>query len=800
MRVKGVAATLVVAIALAGALVGSSDATVPGTQVILQGRIVDVHTDDFAAARSTNTYVLETTHGTYRLQLPGQDPQIPRTTTVDVEGVARGPDVSVAANQLAPAAGSRSLAAVTGAKKLAVILFTFSDDTTQPYTPDFARGIAFTNSTSVAAYYRDVSWGQLSLTGDVLGWYSIPDMSTSCNYEQWAADADQAAEAAGVDLSAYDYKAYGFPWVAACGWTGLADMPGTQSWLNGWQGMTLGSMAHELGHNLGSHHANSYNCTANGVRVALSTPSNCTSTEYGDPFSVMGSSSRYDQTNFSRASIGWLPMADTRDVSASGVYSLDAIEPTDPAGGVQAIRIKRDASTYLLLELREPYGTFDDFSPTAPVVNGVTIRIVPSYSTITQSQLVDTTPATSTYTDAALTVGQSITDPVSGVTITTLGIGPLGASVQISFSSGSDTQPPSTPSGLTATGTDASHAQLGWSASTDNVGVTGYRVYRGGAYVATTTSTSYTDGGLSAGTAYSYDVTAVDAAGNESAPSNTATATTPAAPVTDTTPPSAPTGLTATELDVNDVKFSWSPSIDNVGVTGYKVYRGGTYVATSTTTGYTDSGLKPNTSYSYYVTAVDAAGNASAHSATAGAKTTDAVAPGAPTGLTATETDVHHIALSWTGSTDNVGVTGYRIYRNGRLVKTVTSTSYTDSSLTPSTTYSYDVTARDAAGNESAASNTASATTLDTTPPTAPVLTAKVANTTNAALSWSASSDNVKVAGYYVYRNGALLATISAGTRSYTDKNAPSGTDTYVVVAFDAAGNVNQSNAVGLGF
>ena len=91
---------------------------------------------------------------------------------------------------------------------------------------------------------------------------------------------------------------------------------------------------------------------------------------------------------------------------------------------------------------------------------------------------------------------------------------------------GTDTTPPSVPSGLTISGTTASTAALTWTASTDNVGVTGYRVYRNGTQVGTATATGYTDTGLAASTAYSYTVAAVDAAGNVSAASAAVTGTT----------------------------------------------------------------------------------------------------------------------------------------------------------------------------------------------------------------------------------------------------------------------------------
>ena len=91
---------------------------------------------------------------------------------------------------------------------------------------------------------------------------------------------------------------------------------------------------------------------------------------------------------------------------------------------------------------------------------------------------------------------------------------------------GGDVVPPTPPAGLTVTGTTASSASLSWSASTDNVGVAGYRVYRDGMLRGSVPGLTYTDSGLTAATTYSYSVRAYDAAGLESGPSGTVTATT----------------------------------------------------------------------------------------------------------------------------------------------------------------------------------------------------------------------------------------------------------------------------------
>jgi chitodextrinase len=284
-----------------------------------------------------------------------------------------------------------------------------------------------------------------------------------------------------------------------------------------------------------------------------------------------------------------------------------------------------------------------------------------------------------------------------------------------------DTTSPSMPNGLNASAVAPSQINLSWSASTDNVAVTGYRVYRGGTLLATLGSaTTYQNTGLAGATTYSYTVQAYDGAGNMSAQTAAAIVTTPATP--DTTAPSTPGGLTANAVSTSQINLGWTASTDNVGVTGYRVYRGGTLLVTlGNVTSYQNTGLTAATTYSYTVQALDAAGNASGQSTAAVATTPaipDVIAPTTPTGLTATAVSSSQINLSWTASTDNVGVTGYRVYRGGTFLVTLGNvTTYQNTGLTASTTYSYNVDAIDAAGNASGISTAASATTSASTPP-----------------------------------------------------------------------------------
>ncbi|MBB5628288.1 glycosyl hydrolase family 18 protein [Sphaerisporangium krabiense] len=282
--------------------------------------------------------------------------------------------------------------------------------------------------------------------------------------------------------------------------------------------------------------------------------------------------------------------------------------------------------------------------------------------------------------------------------------------------SGTDTTAPSVPGNLRSTAKTANSVSLAWNASTDNVGVTGYLVYRGSTLVTTVTGTTYTDTGLTANTAYSYTVKARDAANNQSAASNAVSVTTDNTGGDDKTPPSAPGNLRSTAKSANSVSLAWNASTDNVGVTGYNVYRGGTLVTTVATTTFTDSGLTASTAYSYTVKARDAANNLSDASNTLSVTTDadgggDKTPPSAPGNLRSTGTTTSSVILAWNASTDNVGVTGYNVYRGGTLVTTVTGTTYTDTGLSADTTYTYTVKAKDAANNLSDASNQISATT-----------------------------------------------------------------------------------------
>ena len=364
-----------------------------------------------------------------------------------------------------------------------------------------------------------------------------------------------------------------------------------------------------------------------------------------------------------------------------------------------------------------------------------------SGSPCTFAQIATVGGATTTYSNTGLSPSTAYSYRVraqDGAPVPNLG--PYSNTATATTPAPPDTTPPSAPGTLTASAFSSTQIELAWQPATDDVGVTMYRIERcEGAgcsnftEIALGTSTNHMDVFLNASTTYRYRVGAEDAAQNRGAYSNTATATTPAPP--DTTPPSAPGTLTATAFSSTRIDLAWQPATDDSGaVAQYLIERCSGSPCTfaqfaivgGATTTYSNTGLSPSTAYSYRVRAEDAALHLGAYSNEASATTQappDTEPPSAPGTLSASALSASQIDLSWGPATDNVGVTQYRIERcqgSGcsifSEVATTSATSYSNSGLAASTTYSYRVRAEDATLHLGAYSNAANATTFNLGP------------------------------------------------------------------------------------
>ena len=404
-------------------------------------------------------------------------------------------------------------------------------------------------------------------------------------------------------------------------------------------------------------------------------------------------------------------------------------------------------------------------------------------------------------------------------------------SASVNMSTTADNLAPNKPTGVGAT--SASPVAVSWTAPADNpnpggVGVKGYNVYRctgtgctpstatapinGGTLVSGTT---YSDTTVSASTTYGYAITAVDNNLNEGAPSTTTAYATTPAPTCSANPsqPGTPAAGATTDQTIN---FSWAKSTASAGCTlsGYHIYQvnGSTYTLvtgasiTGTTTLTASIGsLTPNSSYVFAVEAFDSSGHTSDRTQAAAhitiATKPDTTLPTSPASLTASVVSSNQVSLTWPAGSDDVGVATYKIYRSDKpttAITTVTATAatsyaYTDSTAAPSTTYTYQVSALDGAGNESNPKTSSNAVTTPAatgTTPSAPTGTqAPVVATQSAQLTWTAPSGTVT--GYHIYIDGVLDTyskdnfTATGGTLSCL---APSVTYTVTVKAFNSAG------------
>jgi len=281
--------------------------------------------------------------------------------------------------------------------------------------------------------------------------------------------------------------------------------------------------------------------------------------------------------------------------------------------------------------------------------------------------------------------------------------------------------PPSSPSNLQGTVINCTQIDLTWQ---DNSGdETNFIVERKKegdccfSVKATlpSSTTVYSDTTLSANTKYYYRVKAKNSFG-DSGYSNEINLTTPPCG----TPPSAPTNLTASVISTTEVSLSWTDASDNED--GFKVERkesGGTYSEIKTlsagTTSYSDTGLSPNTTYYYRIRAFNSYGTSSYSNEASATTKAELSVPAKPTNLFASASSPTEIRLSWTDASDNED--GFKVERKTSgssfteiKILTANSTTYTDTGLTPDTTYYYRVRAYNAAGY-SDYSNEASATT-----------------------------------------------------------------------------------------
>jgi fibronectin type 3 domain-containing protein len=373
-----------------------------------------------------------------------------------------------------------------------------------------------------------------------------------------------------------------------------------------------------------------------------------------------------------------------------------------------------------------------------------------------------------------------------------------------------DTVAPSTPTSLTGTAA-YTLTNLTWTASTDNVGVAGYNIYRcspatlGGsctfAQIAVSTIPSYTDWNLTQNTPYNYQVQAFDLANNNSPISPTLSLQ------TFRTAASAPTSITASPISASEISVSWTAPQDNVGLSKYLIFMGTSAsnlvqvtTAGSTKTSYTSTLLSPGTTYYYGVEAVESGINSPMSPLVS---TNTLALPDPPSNVTATATSPTQIVLSWQETLRNgLTIANYQVWQGSATsqiakIATATSTTFTIRNLTPNTSYYYEIIAVDSGRDDSVPSPQVSVTTLPM-PPAPTNLAATTPAATQIALTWQWSPlpSGLAAARYLVFCGTSPNNATQVGTatsQSYTYRSATAATTYYCYVEAVDTGNDNSA-------
>jgi len=391
-------------------------------QVRVQGTVVGHVADDFAGGRSRSSFKLHGDAGAPPLNIYFADGAASERDLHGMSGkraafeaMRIGDNLLILDRkkvQLEAAGGTTTSGTVVAAGSVVQgnqltlsILVNFSDKALTCTAADVEGRLFGSTGPTVNNNYLESSRGLVSFSGKAVGPYTINYASTgTCDYSGWATAANAAAKAAGFDPALYQRVNYVTPGNSTCGWSGLAYMPGKQSWVQSCG--STGVYSHELGHNLSLHHA--------------STPAS----EYGDGSDPMGGARVVDHNGANRTMAGWLPAGAVQDVGTGGSYALASVSTNATAASPQVLRIvKPDTNEYYYVSFRQALNL--DASLSSGYLNNISVH-----------RAAGTLP-TRTYLLQNVAVGGTFTDAVNGITLTNQGVANGTVTVGVGFSGGS---------------------------------------------------------------------------------------------------------------------------------------------------------------------------------------------------------------------------------------------------------------------------------------------------------------------------------------------------------------------------
>ncbi len=482
-----------------------------------------------------------------------------------------------------------ALPLVSGTQRTVVLIANLTDVNFKVSAAS-VNGLMFTNPASINAYYSEDSFSNVSFAGDVFGPYNIPYASTaSCtSMTSWSSALETQATSAGVNLGNYTRRIYVFPYPNGCSsqYGGVGTIGGnpSQAWIlygDYNNGNVSGLFGHEIGHNLGMHHASTL------------------TDEYGDTSDVMGNSwylpnyGTVHQNAPHKVAMGWIPSGRVLAPTAHGTftYTVYADETTDGTS-VQAVKIpKPDTGDFYYFGYRVPAGGTVD-----------ALTLLPGYTYRTSVHRWDQISWDHTYLMASLADGENYTDTANGVTVTQLSHTDYSATISIAWSG-----PPCTPLAPAVTLSPSTQTTSAGHAAVYTVTVKNSDAY------CSTTSTFNLSSALPSGWSDSFSPALLTLASGASASSSwsvtsassaadgsyvlTAQAADPSLPIhtasqtatdvifTDVIPPSV--SISGPSIVGNNKVTFTAAASDNVKVAKVEFYLDGTMKATDSTSPYT---------------------------------------------------------------------------------------------------------------------------------------------------------------------------------------------------------------------
>ena len=417
--------------------------------VKLSGKIEVLYIDDFKQPQN-NRFEYFLKNGAKRLNFypAAESPSLVSGATVQVQGYQIGNNVVAGLGEGTFQVLAEATPPSVGDQKTLVVLITFPDTGAVPFTPDQARNFVFNDQ--MQAFFKEASYGKVSLSGDVLGWYTLPRSAYypggGCNWPQFAGDFSYD-EVYGLIKGNVDVRAYQRLILLVNGCGGGMGTVGKPSYIIGgithdisisWDGVgeffnsPMGFhpfkwsyldfvMSHELGHNLGVVHANSWDCSPNILYGS------CAHQEYGNIYDVMGVG--YFSTHFNAAfkdAYKWLDPGSLLTIDKSGTYTLNPYEGTT---GVRAAKIYQPVinNVPFYLEFRKGVGFDSGLNQQNTSVNqkGLFVNWLPKISFAPAPRLLDMTPGDRNllgsfyngWEDVALRGNNVFTDKGRGITI-----------------------------------------------------------------------------------------------------------------------------------------------------------------------------------------------------------------------------------------------------------------------------------------------------------------------------------------------------------------------------------------------